>query len=283
MERGDWHIEGEVQLLRSACYRLEVRGIKPAKVGIVLGSGLRDFSQVLTDCEVVPFNEVAEFPRPRVEGHGGELVQGRVGDTLVHCLTGRVHLYEGYHIWEVVRAVRVLALMGTPTFLITNAAGGIRDDLGPGTLMLLEDHINMTGRNVLRGDHHDCLGPRFPPMSEIYCKKARAAIREASDEELASGVYAQMSGPSYETPAEIRMMRTLGADAVGMSTVPEATALHAMGHRVVGLSLITNHAAGLSVNAPQHEEVVAEGKRAQKRMVKLLEKALPNLGKLGMP
>lgn len=281
MNSGDHNIEGEVQRLRSAVYRLEVAGLKPAKVGIVLGSGLKDFAKQLQDPITISFNDIAEFPRTRVRGHGGELVQGRIGDTLVHCLTGRVHLYEGHHVWEVVRAVRTLALFGTNTFLLTNAAGGMRAEWKPGTLMLLTDHINMTGTNVLLGDHHECLGPRFPPMSEVYSKSARKILHEAAKKPLMEGVYAQMMGPSYETPAEIRMLAQLGADAVGMSTVPEAIALHAMGCRVAALSLITNSAAGVTADVPNHDEVVSEGAKAAKRMSQLLVAAVPALGKLG--
>lgn len=276
----DSNIEGEVQRLRSAAYRLEVAGLQPAKLGIVLGSGLKGFASKLEDPLTIPFKDIAEFPRPRVRGHGGEIVQGRVGDTLVHCLTGRVHLYEGHHIWEIVRAVRALAVFGTKNFLLTNAAGGIRDDLEPGTIMILTDHINMTGRNPMGGDHHESLGPRFPPMSEVYCKRARKVLQKASKKPLAEGVYAQMAGPTYETPAEIRMLSAIGADAVGMSTVPEATALHAMGCRVAGLSLITNKAAGTSDDVPNHDEVVEEGRKAARRMSTLLATAIPALGRL---
>ncbi|MCB9919049.1 MAG: purine-nucleoside phosphorylase [Planctomycetes bacterium] len=281
MNSGDHNIEGEVQRLRSAAYRLEVAGLKPARLGIVLGSGLKDFAEHLEDPIVISFNDIPEFPRTRVRGHGGELVQGRVGETLVHCLTGRVHLYEGHHVWEVVRAVRTLALFGTSNFLLTNAAGGIRKDLAPGTLMLLTDHINMTGTNVLLGDHHECLGPRFPPMSRVYSETARKILQSASQKPLAEGVYAQMMGPSYETPAEIRMLSLVGADAVGMSTVPEAIALHAMGCRVAAMSLVTNNAAGVTEDVPNHDEVVSEGAKAAKRMSRLLLSAIPALGRLG--
>jgi purine-nucleoside phosphorylase len=271
-----WTIGHEIEQIRNAEYRLRWAGIEPAAVGLVLGSGLKEFAEMLTHKLVIPCHEIREFPVPRVPGHGGDLVQGRIKGTLVHCLSGRVHLYEGYHPWEVVRAVRTLALMGTRTFVLTNAAGGIRDDLVPGTLMLLADHINLTALNPLAGDQHEALGPRFPAMSDIYCRKARGQLK-ALDAALVEGVYAQMPGPSYETPSEIRMLAALGADAVGMSTVPEATVLHAMGCRVVGLSLITNRAAGLSSKPPDHHEVVAEGRKAAVRMGELLRRAIPVL------
>ncbi len=279
--RSDWSIETEVEYLRRAQYRLEVAGIEPADIGLVLGSGLRDFADTLKSKLVIPFNEIHEFPKPRVAGHGGELVQGRVGGALVHCLSGRVHLYEGYHPWEVVRAVRTLALLGTNTFVLTNAAGGIREDLTPGTIMLIRDHLNLTAQNVLRGDHHGCLGPRFPPMSHVYSSRARTVIQKAAGKHpLLEGVYAQMSGPSYETPAEIHMVEVLGGDAVGMSTVPEAIALRAMGCTVAGVSLITNYAAGLTRSAPSHQEVVEEGKRAKAKLSRLLTRAIPGLAHL---
>ncbi|HHI80751.1 MAG TPA: purine-nucleoside phosphorylase [Planctomycetes bacterium] len=279
--QGDWNVEGEVELLRSAVRDLKGRGFVPAQVGIVLGSGLKDFAQCLEEPLRVPFFEIDGFPSPRVPGHGGDLLQGTVGGVRVHCLSGRVHLYEGYHVWEVVRAVRTLALLGTPVFLLTNAAGGIREDLLPGNLMLLIDHLNLTARSPLMGPNHALLGPRFPAMSEVYCPLARKILR-ASDpgEGLKEGVYAQVMGPSYETPAEIRMLRTLGGDAVGMSTVPEAVALHAMGKRVCALSVITNRAAGLSSHAPNHKEVVEEGKRAAARLHELTRRALPDLASL---
>ncbi len=277
-----WNIEGEVQLLRSALRHLENSGFRGADVGVVLGSGLRGVAEGLEDARVLPCAELHCIPKPRVPGHGGELIQGRIGDTRVHCLSGRVHLYEGYHAWEVVRAVRLLALLGTPTILLTNAAGGIREDLVPGSLMAILDHVNLTGVNPLSGPNHRLFGARFPSMTGIWNAEARRILKEADPGSgLAEGVYVQVSGPSYETPAEVRMLRSLGGDAVGMSTVPEALALAAMGVRVVGLSVITNRAAGLSPTAPSHEEVISEGDRAADRVRGLLERALPALGALG--
>ncbi len=280
--QGNWNVEGEVELLRSGVRDLKSRGFVAAEVGIVLGSGLKEFASCLEEPLRVPFFEIDGFPSPRVPGHGGDLLQGKVEGVRVHCLSGRVHLYEGYHVWEVVRAVRTLALLGTPIFLLTNAAGGIREDLFPGNLMLLLDHLNLTARSPLMGPNHALLGPRFPAMTEVYCPLARKVLRAADPGDgLKEGVYAQVMGPSYETPAEVRMLRTLGGDAVGMSTVPEAVALHAMGCRVTALSVITNRAAGLSQHAPNHEEVVAEGKRAASRLHEITRKALPDLAALG--
>jgi len=279
--RSDWNVEEEVELLRAAGDYLTSSGFEAANVGIVLGSGHKHVADAFDDRIEIPFEGVHAFPKVRVPGQGGKIIQGTVGGTRVHCLTGRVHQYEGYDEWKVVRAVRTLALLGTKTFVLTNAAGGIREDLSTGSLMLIVDHINLTGTNALQGPHHQTLGPRFPSMSEVYCKKARKVLRAADPGDgLKEGVYAQVLGPSYETPAEIRMMRTLGGDAVGMSTVPEAMALSAMGCRVAGLSLITNRAAGLTKRAPNHDEVVEEGRRAAERMKTLLLSAIPDLARL---
>ncbi len=196
----------------------------------------------------------------------------------MHCLTGRVHMYEGHHPIETVRVVRTLAMLGTKSFLLTNAAGGVRDDLGPGDLMLIKDHLNLTGTNPLIGAHDDRLGPRFPALSQAYDESMREVLRTSDPHgDIKDGVYAQLLGPCYETPAEIQMVKTLGGDAVGMSTVPETVALHAMGCRVAGLSLITNKAAGCSEQAPKHEEVVEEAARAAARLTTLLKTAIPRL------
>ncbi|MFQ5504859.1 MAG: purine-nucleoside phosphorylase [Planctomycetota bacterium] len=274
----EWNVEQEVELLREAVKHLASVGFRRADLGIVLGSGLKDFARWLSDPIVVPFHRMQQYPHVRVPGQGGDILQGSFEGTLVHCLSGRVHLYEGYSPWEVVRAVRSLAMLGTRTFLLTNAAGGIREDLVPGSLMLIVDHLNLTSQSALIGPHHEILGPRFPAMSEVYCRTAGKVLHAANDgEELKEGIYAQCPGPSYETPAEVRMIRSLGADAVGMSTVPEAVALHAMGCRVVALSLITNRAAGMAKRPPSHGEVIAEGKSAETRIRALLARAVPEL------
>jgi len=228
---------------------------------IVLGSGLKDFAQQVQDPVVVPFAEVPGWPVPRVEGHGGALVVGRVGPTPVACLTGRVHLYEGFAAADVVRAVRTLRVLGVPAFLLSNAAGGIADDLSAGDLMVIGDHLNLTGTSPLLGPHEPAFGPRFPDQTRVYSPRLRALLQQ-SGARLRPGVYAGLLGPSYETPAEVRMCKILGADAVGMSTVHEAIALNAMGAEVAGLSLITNLAAGIADQPLSHAEVVAAGKQA---------------------
>jgi purine-nucleoside phosphorylase len=231
------------------------------RAGLVLGSGLKDFADHVEQPVVVPFAEVPGWPVPHVQGHGGALVVGTVGGTKVACLSGRVHLYEGWSPYEVVRAVRTLRTLGVPTFLLTNAAGGISDDMVAGDLMLLRDHLNLTGGSPLIGPHEPAFGPRFPDQSRVYSPRLRQLL-DRSGARVRPGIYAGLLGPSYETPAEVRMLKTLGADAVGMSTVHEAIALNAMGAEVAGLSLITNLAAGIGSHALAHDEVVAAGKQA---------------------
>lgn len=239
------------------------------QLAIVLGSGLKDFAATLADPHTIPLGDVPHWPAPHVEGHGGSLVFGRVGDLPVACLAGRVHLYEGWHPHDVVRALRTLRHLGVPRFLLTNAAGGIRDELDAGDLMLLTDHLNLTGASPLTGPHEEMLGPRFPDLSAVYSPALREHLH-AVDADLAEGVYAGMLGPSYETPAEVRMARTLGADAVGMSTVLEATAVHAMGGEVAAVSLISNLAAGISSRPLSHDEVIEAGRAAEARLTRLV-------------
>ena len=239
------------------------------RLGLVLGSGLKDFAAQVQQATTIPFAEIPEWPVPHVEGHGGALVVGTVGGTKVACLSGRVHLYEGWSPSEVVRAVRTLRLLGVPSFLLTNAAGGIADDMAPGDLMVLRDHLNLTGASPLTGAHEPAFGPRFPDQSRVYSPRLRALL-DTVGQRLRPGVYAGLLGPSYETPAEIRMMQRLGADAVGMSTVHEAIALNAMGAEVAGLSLVTNLAAGISPVPLAHAEVVAAGKQAAAALTALV-------------
>lgn len=239
------------------------------RLGMVLGSGLKSFAEVLANRLEIPFADVPDWPKPKVEGHGGSIVFGEIGAVRVACLTGRVHLYEGWQPAEVVRCVRTLRRMGIPKFLLTNAAGGMGEGLVAGDLMVLTDHLNMTGQTPLLGDHDPAFGPRFPDMSQVYSEGLRAALL-GSGAGLRTGVYAGLLGPSYETPAEVRMLRTLGADAVGMSTVHEAIALHAMGAEVCGMSLITNLAAGISAHPLSHDEVMEAGRSAATRMTNVV-------------
>jgi purine-nucleoside phosphorylase len=248
---------------------LRARVGEPARLGLVLGSGLRDFAKELEGRTEVAMTAVPGWPSPRVEGHGGSLVAGELGGLRVFCLTGRVHLYEGFSPAEVVRAVRTLARLGVDTVVLTNAAGGIAEGLLPGDLMVLRDHLNLTGCSPLVGPAEPALGPRFPDQSAVYDRELASVLR-AVDAGLREGVYAGLLGPSYETPAEVRMLRVLGADAVGMSTVAEAIALNALGVRVAAVSLISNLAAGISSRPLAHDEVVEAGRRASGRLAALL-------------
>jgi len=235
------------------------------KLAMVLGSGLKSFVDVLEDRVEIPVGDVPEWPRPKVEGHGGAVVFGAVAGVPVVCLTGRVHLYEGWSPSEAVRCVRTLRSLGVARFMLTNAAGGIGDGLAAGDLMVLKDHLNLTGQSPLIGEHDEALGPRFPDMSEVYSRDLRDHLLGAGDG-IKQGVYAGLLGPSYETPAEVRMLRGLGADAVGMSTVHEAIALRAMGAELCGMSLISNLAAGISGQPLSHDEVIEAGRAAAARM-----------------
>jgi purine-nucleoside phosphorylase len=239
------------------------------RLGIVLGSGLHEFAATLANAVVVPFPDIPGWPVPLVAGHGCSLVVGSAGGTPVACLAGRVHLYEGWSPSEVVRAVRTLRLCGVPAFLLTNAAGGVADDMAPGDLMLLRDHLNLTGCSPLVGPHEPRFGPRFPDQTRVWSPRL-ANLLNASGAGLRPGVYAGLLGPSYETPAEVRMCQRLGADAVGMSTVHEAIALNAMGAEIAGMSLITNLAAGIADHPLAHEEVVAAGARAATTLTALV-------------
>ncbi len=245
--------------------------LRPA-IGVVLGSGLGAFADALEEAVSVPFGEIPHFPASTVVGHGGALVLGRSRGVPVAVMKGRVHYYEGYSLDQVVFPVRVLARMGVKTVVLTNAAGAINASFAPGELMVIEDHVNLLG-NPLLGPNEDALGPRFPDMSEVYDRglreAAEAACRAASIR-CHRGVYLSLTGPSYETPAEIRMFRTMGADAVGMSTVPEAIAARHMGVRVVGLSCLTNMAAGVIDRKLDHREVLETGERVKSGLLEVL-------------
>jgi purine-nucleoside phosphorylase len=247
-------------------------GLPAPSVGVVLGSGLGAFGDALDELTKLPYAKLPHMPQPGVEGHAGNLCLGRVGAVPVACLQGRVHAYEGHSLERVVFGVRLLARLGCGAVLLTNAAGGIASELKAGDLMLITDHINLMGRNPLVGPN-DSSGPRFPDMTRAYdgglASAAYEAARQASVD-LKQGVYAAMLGPSYETPAEIRMLRTLGADAVGMSTVPEVIALRHRGARVGAVSCITNLAAGITGALLDHSEVEQTARAARQRFTRLL-------------
>ena len=254
-------------------------------VGLVLGSGLGAFADGLSDRVAVPYDKIPHFPVPSgVVGHAGELVLGRVGKTPVVVMSGRVHFYEGRTMAQVVFPARVLARLGVKAVVVTNAAGGVRLSFRPGDLMVLTDHINGLGTNPLIGANEDSLGPRFPDMSAVYDPALRAIVKAEARRlkiPLREGVYVALTGPSYETPAEIRAWRRLGADAVGMSTVPEAIALRHAGVKVAGISTITNMAAGILKKPLVHSEVLETTRRVGARFVRLLEAAVPRIAAAG--
>lgn len=250
-------------------------GLRPS-IGVVLGSGLGAFADALEDAVAVPFAEIPHFPASTVVGHSGALVVGRSRGVPVAVMKGRVHFYEGYSLHEVVFPVRVLGRLGVKTLVLTNAAGAINTAFAPGELMVIEDHLNLLG-NPLLGPNEDALGPRFPDMSQAYDRGLRDAAEaacRAAGVRGHRGVYVALPGPSYETPAEIRMFRTMGADAVGMSTVPEVIAARHMGMRVVGLSCLTNMAAGVTDRKLDHREVLETGERVKAALLEVLARVV---------
>ncbi len=258
----------------------EVSDFKP-RVGVVLGSGLGGFAERIDVVANVPYERIAGLSTSTVEGHAGRLLLGHVAGVPIVAMDGRVHLYEGYSPADVVAPVRLLGLLGAKTLILTNAAGGVASALEPGDLMLITDHIATLVPSPLAGPHEPELGSRFSDMSDVYAPRLREIVHEAArglDIELKEGVYLQMPGPAYETPAEVRMAATLGADAVGMSTAIEAVAAHAMGFEVAGISCITNKAAGLSPTPLSHEEVQSVAARVSTAFAALLANLIARLG-----
>jgi len=272
--------ERELDRVKLAAAFVAARTRVRPQVGLVLGSGLGGFADSLRDAERLPYAEIPEMPRSAVVGHAGNLCLGAIGQVPVACLQGRVHFYEGHTLNRVVFGVRLLAELGCNAVLLTNAAGGIGVGFDAGDLMLITDHLNLIGDNPLRGPTYGA-GPRFPDLSAAYdrewCALARMAARE-SGIALREGVYAAMLGPSYETPAEIRMLRSVGADAVGMSTVPEVIALRQIGVRVGAISCITNLAAGISPTPLDHAEVEATAQRSKRAFTELLTRWVTLVG-----
>ncbi len=243
------------------------------EVAVVLGSGLGDFADAPADSVAVPYAELPHWPTSLVPGHAGQLVIGHVAGKRVAVLAGRVHFYEGHSLDTCVFAARVMARIGVRHIILTNAAGGINTTFAEGALMVIDDHINLLGSNPLIGRNDDGFGPRFPDMSEVYSKRLRAiadTAATAKEVPVMHGIYAAMHGPSYETPAEVRFLRTIGADAVGMSTVPEAIAARHMGMQVLGISCITNMAAGMR-KPLNHAEVMETARRVRGSFMSLLE------------
>jgi purine-nucleoside phosphorylase len=258
--------------------RARIRSVP--RVAIVLGSGLGEFANTLEDAVSLPYEQLPHWPVSKVVGHEGRLVIGTAANRDVAVLAGRCHLYEGHHPETVVFAVRALGLLGVETLILTNAAGGINTSFAAGTLMVIDDHLNLTGANPLAGPNDERYGPRFPDMSEVYSARLRRTADDAARAAgvpLQHGVYAALLGPSYETPAEIRYLRTIGADAVGMSTVPEALAARHMGVEVLAISCITNMAAGVLAQPLSHEEVMDTARRVREPFIALLEGILDRL------
>jgi purine-nucleoside phosphorylase len=250
------------------------------KIALVLGSGLGAFADEFTGAVKLPYQTIPHFPLSTAIGHAGKLVIGKVGDTPVAAMQGRVHLYEGYSVYQVVFPVRVFARMGVQAVILTNAAGGIQRELTEGRLVLISDHINLQGANPLTGPNDERCGLRFPDMTTAYDKKFRAiAAAEAAraGTTVPEGVYAALAGPSYETPAEIRYLRTIGADLVGMSTVPEVIAARHSGIRVLGISCVTNAAAGVVDRPLVHTEVLEVAERVKGQFIALLKAVIPRI------
>jgi purine-nucleoside phosphorylase len=244
--------------LDDCVFAIQKRTAIAPQVGVVLGSGFGVFAESVEGLVKIPYRDLPHMASPAVSGHAGNLCFGRVAGVDVVCMQGRVHLYEGYPIEQVVHGVRTMARIGVSSVLLTNAAGGLEPSWSPGDIMVVTDHINLTGTSPLVGPNDEVLGPRFPDMTTVYDEDLRMMLHEVADQAgigLRAGVYAGLVGPSYETPAEVRMLRTLGAQAVGMSTVHEAIALRHMGVRVGALSCIANLAAGIAAGPLKHEDV----------------------------
>lgn len=270
------------KLLRCAESVKAKTGFKPL-VGIVLGSGLGNYAKNIKVETEIPYSEIEGFPVSTVPGHDGRFVFGYVGDVPVVCMKGRVHYYEGYDITDVVLPIRLMGLLGIKILFVTNAAGGVNPGFAPGNLMLIRDHISFFAPNPLIGENVDELGTRFPDMSNVYRKELQQIIKETAAENgisLQQGVYAQLTGPSFESPAEIRAVGILGVDAVGMSTVVEAIAANHMGIMVCGISCISNLAAGISPNPLCHEEVQEAANVAAPAFEKLVTESVKKFGNI---
>ena len=251
-----------------------------ADIGVILGSGLGDYAEALEDVVKLPYSEIPGFPRSTVAGHAGMWCCGTLYGKRVVMMQGRFHYYEGYSMKDVTLPVRVMQKIGVKTLVVTNAAGGVNLGYHPGELMVIGDMFSMTAQNPLIGPNLDAFGPRFPDMSCAFDKELRALAHECANEQgfaLREGVYAQMTGPTYETPAEIRMLRTLGADAVGMSTVPEVIVARHGGMRVLGISCITNMAAGILDQPLNHAEVTETANRVKGQFRELLDRIIEKM------
>ena len=269
-----------VQQIQDVVSFLEPRMPARPEIAIILGSGLGAFADGIQNPVSIPYHEIPHFHAPSVEGHQGRIIFGKVNGISVAVLQGRWHFYEGHSMNSIVIPTRALASLGAHTILLTNAAGGVNLKFKAGDLMLIDDHINLMGDNPLTGKDSVMFGPRFPDMSEPYCKEAIQAMERAAARlkiSLQKGVYVGLRGPTYETPAEVRMLRILGGDAVGMSTVPEAIAARHLGMRVVGISCITNMAAGIEDKMLDHSEVQEAASLVMGRLSSLITDSLPDI------
>jgi purine-nucleoside phosphorylase len=259
---------------------LESRTALRPVIAVVLGSGLGAFAEELSERVEIPYSEIPGWPSSTAVGHAGKLIIGKIGATAVAVMAGRAHLYEGNTPYQATFGVRVLGRLGVRSIVFTNAAGGINLELKRGALVVISDHINLQGSNPLVGPNDDSFGPRFPDMSEAYSRRFRTVVRHVAFEQgipITEGVYAAMLGPSYETPAEIRFLRTIGADVVGMSTVPEVLVANHMGIEALGISCVTNMAAGVLPQKICHEEVLETGAMVRDSLVRLLRALVPRL------
>jgi purine-nucleoside phosphorylase len=263
-----------------AARTIRARWSEEPHIALVLGSGLGAFADDLEEAQAIPFAEIPGFARSTVEGHAGRLVLGKADGVPLVAMQGRFHYYEGYSFEEVVFPMRTFGLMGIKSAVVTNAAGGISVGFDQGSLMIISDHLNLMGANPLRGPHDPRFGERFPDLTEVYTREYQnIAVEEANAMglEVRRGIYAALAGPTYETPAEIHMLRLLGADAVGMSTVPEAIVARQMGIKVLGISCITNMAAGIVGEPINHQEVIEIGARVYSTFKELLRRVIPKL------
>lgn len=271
------------KILDASTYLSSKISVKP-KIGIVLGSGLGIYIDQIQNKTVIPYEDIPHFKRTSVEGHSGALIFGEVQGVNVVALQGRLHPYEGYAMEEIVLPVRVLAALGIEILFLTNASGGINTNFHPGDLVIINDHINLSGRNPLVGPNIAELGPRFPDMGNAYDKELRevlASVAKNHHVDLKTGVYCSVLGPTYETPAEIRMLRILGADLVGMSTVPEVIAANHLGLKVAGVACVTNYAAGIKEEKLSHADVKKVAEKAMVGFATVLTETIGELKRMG--
>jgi purine-nucleoside phosphorylase len=273
------HVSSKTIIDEAAAFIRSTTDVRP-EIGLILGSGLGVLGDELEDAVTIPYEDIPHFPVSTVEGHAGELLIGKLQGRSVVLMRGRFHMYEGYEPERTALPVRVMKALGVTTLLVTNAAGGVNLEYKPGNLMLISDHINLTGRNPLIGPNDNALGVRFPDMSDAYSRRLRTIAKETAKElgfSVQEGVYVGLLGPNYETPAEIRMLRTLGVDAVGMSTVSEVIVARHSGIEVLGISCISNMAAGILDQPLSHQEVIETTEMVKDQFLSLVLSVIPRI------